>query len=114
MLSLLYLSLLLQFELLSTLLLGKFGLSFTFFAWQRLLMALPRLRMPMETLFFNDLLAKQMDATAKGRVAFGWTCVDTTTELCAARCPYKRMCLMHFIWFVWLTKGYYIPHLGIR
>jgi len=57
-LCLLHFSLLLKIEFLSTLLLGKIGLFFAFFARERWLMALPTLGVPLGTVFFKDMLAR--------------------------------------------------------
>jgi len=54
----LHFSLLLKIEFLSTLLLGKIGLFFAFFARERWLMALPTLGVPLGTVFFKDMLAR--------------------------------------------------------
>jgi len=79
--------LLLTLELLSTLALGSSGFASANSARVRRLMAFPRLRMPLGTKLVNDVLAKYLGVADKGgRMAFGWTCVDTTTELCATAC----------------------------
>ena len=58
MFSLLRFSLLLKLELFLTLPFSKSGLLLTFFAWERCLMALSRLKMPLKTLLFDDVLAR--------------------------------------------------------
>jgi hypothetical protein len=71
MLCLLQFSLLLKLEFFSTLPLGKSSFLLAFFAWERCLMALPRLKMPLKTPLLDDLLATKLGVADKGgRVAF--------------------------------------------